>query len=66
MLQMVHLIRDPKGETVMDHSTSKNYLQTKSVSNTGTTNQQEEVAQLKQRVSELEKELEEVPAIIPH
>ena len=58
---MVQLIKDPKEETVMDHSTTKD----KSVHHSGSQAVfnailQDEVAQLKQRVSELEKELEEV------
>ena len=52
---MAHLIKDPKGETVMGTTTTIDtptyYI--------GTTNHQEEIAQLKQRVSELEKELVE-------
>ena len=57
---MVHLVHDPKGETVMGPSTTADtavYIQTKPMSTTGPTSQQEEVAQLRQRVLELEREL---------
>lgn len=61
LLQMVQLIKDPKGETVMDHSTTKDkssyHVGSQAISDAI---MQDEVAQLKQRVSELEKELEEV------
>ena len=60
---MAHLIKDPRGETVMDHSTTMdkpNHIGTKAVSKTETTIVQDEVSQLKQRISELENELKEV------
>ena len=58
---MVQLIKDPRGETVMDDSTTKDKL-TYHVGSQAASNaiMQNEVAQLKQRVTELEKELEEV------
>ena len=62
---MLHLIRDPKGETVMGPSTTADtavHIQTKPLSMTGPTSQQEEVAQLKQRVLELERELRDKSA----
>ena len=60
LLQMVHLIQDPKGETVMGPSTTVDtamHIQTKPSSMTGPPSQQEEVAQLKQRILELERGL---------
>ena len=57
---MVHLIQDPKGETVMGPSTTADKVmnvQTRPTSTTGPPSQQEEVAQLKQRILELEREL---------
>ena len=66
LMQMEHLIKNPRGEAVMEHSTtideSKHHVGTKAVSKTETTCpiMQDEVAPLKQRVSELEKKLEEV------
>lgn len=62
VLQMVHLIRDPKGESVMGPSTTADTamsIQTKPTSTTVPPSQQdlEEVAQLKQRVLELERKL---------
>ena len=62
---MLHLIRDPKGETVMGPSTTADtavHIQIKPLSMTGPTSQQEEVAQLKQRVLELERELRDKSA----
>ena len=59
-MQMVHLIRDPKGETVMDHSatadTAKS-IHTKPTSVTGPSSQ-DDVSQLKQRILELERKLQ--------
>ena len=61
---MAQLIKDPRGETAMDRSTSKDkpmyHVGVKAVSKAETTIMQNEVAQLKERVSELEKELEDV------
>ena len=60
---MAHLIKDPKGETVMDNSTVGKPMQhvgIEAVIKTETTITQEEVAQLKQRASELEKEIARV------
>ena len=57
LLQMAQLIKDPRGETIMDRSTT---VGSQAVSNVI---MQDEVAQLKQRVSELEKELEEVNVV---
>ena len=60
---MVNLIHDPKGESVMDPTTStdkamQQHIQiNKPTSMNGLTSQQDEVARLKQRVLELEKEL---------
>ena len=60
---MVNLIQYPKGEGVMDPTTSidratQQHIQiNKPTSMNGLTSQQDEVARLKQRVLELEKEL---------
>ena len=59
-LQMVHLIQDPKGETVMGPSTTADKamnIHTRPTSTTGSPSQQEDVAQLKQRILDLEREL---------
>ena len=57
---MVHLIQDPKGETVMDPSgtadTAMN-IQSKPTSVTGQSSQGD-VSQLKQRILELERKLQ--------
>ena len=59
---MVYLIKDPKGETVMGASTTANtagHAQAQlALSPTGSTSQQEEIAQLKQRLLELEREMQ--------
>ena len=61
---MVHLIKDPKGKTVLDSSSPADsklsYIHTKSVSKAEVTDPHGDVAALKQRVSELEKKLAEV------
>ena len=61
---MVNLIQDPKGESVMEPSlsidkTTQQHIQTNKPTRfmNGSTSQQDEVAKLKQRVLELEKEL---------
>ena len=56
---MVNLIRDPKGESVMEpsNSTDKAVQQQIQILKPLTSSQQDEVARLKQRVTELEKEL---------
>ena len=61
---MVHLVKDPKGETVLDPcSNTERKLSinpTKHVSKAEVTGHLGEVVDLKQRISELEKKLEEV------
>ena len=56
---MVNLIRDPKGESVMEPSASidKAMQQQIQILKPLSSSQQDEVARLKQRVTELEKEL---------
>ena len=56
---MVNLIRDPKGESVMEpsSSTDKAMQQQIQILKPLSSSQQDEVARLKQRVTELEKEL---------
>ena len=56
---MVNLIRDPKGESVMDpsNSTDKVMQQQIQILKPLSSSQQDEVTRLKQRVTELEKEL---------
>ena len=56
---MVNLIRDPKGESVMEptNSTDKAMQQQIQILKLPSSSQQDEVARLKQRVTELEKEL---------
>ena len=56
---MVNLIRDPKGESVMEPSgsTDKAMQQQIQILKPLSSSQQDEVARLKQRVTELEKEL---------
>ena len=60
---MVHLARDPKGETVLESYTIDRKLSiipTKHVSKAEVTSHHNEVVGLKQRISELEKKLKEV------
>ena len=61
---MVHLVKDPKGETVFEPSSSTdrklNIVPTKGE----VTGQVDEIIGLKQRISELEKKLKEVCMII--
>ena len=57
---MVHLIQDPKGETVMDHSATADTamsIQSKPTSVAGPSSQ-DDVSQLKQRILELERKLQ--------
>ena len=65
---MVHLARDPKGETVLDASSTTDrrlsIIPTKHVSKSEVTSHHDEVIGLRQRISELEKKLEEVCIII--
>ena len=60
MVQMVHLIQDPKGESVMDPSGTADTamsIHTKPTSVTGQSSQ-DDVSQLKQRILELERKLQ--------
>ena len=61
---MVHLARDPKGETVFDPSSTTDrklcIIPTKYVDKAEVTGHLDEVVSLKQRISELEKKLKEV------
>ena len=61
---MVHLVKDPKGETVLDLSSSTDnklsIITTKYVSKVEATGHLDEVVGLKQRITELEKKLDEV------
>ncbi len=56
---MVNLIRDPKGESVMEPTSSTDRAMQQQIQTLKppTLSQQDEVARLKQRVTELEKEL---------
>ena len=60
---MVSLCKDPKSEKVLGESTTPNQtlssLQGKTTSETGTTNHQDELAKLRERVAELEEKLKE-------
>ena len=59
VLQMVHLIRDPKGETVMGPSTDTAIsIHTKPTAANGPSSQ-DDVSQLKQRILELERKLQD-------
>ena len=63
---MVHLIQDPKGESVMDPSGTADTamsIQSKPTSVTGQSNQ-DDVSQLKQRILELERKLQAKGIII--
>ena len=61
---MAHLWKDPKGETVLEPSSyvdqNVSYLPGKSFTKTEVTDHNDDVAVLKQRLSELEKKLAEV------
>ena len=65
---MVHLARDPKGETVLDPSSTTDRklssIPTKYVDKAEVTGHLDEVNSLKQRISQLEKKLEEVHKIL--
>ena len=61
---MVHLSKDPKGETALDPSSTTDrklsIILTKYVSKAKVTGHLDEVVSLKQQISKLEKKLEEV------
>ena len=57
---MVHLYKDPEGETVLDLSTQDTHLASKVISEATTADHQNEVTALKQRITELENKLTEV------
>ena len=56
---MMHLCKDPKGETVLEPSSATD-MNTKSAPMTDVTDHLNEIAGLKQQVIELEKKLAEV------
>ncbi len=61
---MVHLYKDPEGETVLNPSSASDTHRAASMAFPTVTNNPDEVASLKQQISELEKKLAEVKKIL--
>lgn len=57
---MIHLWKDPKGETVLEPSSPADTYRTTNITTTEDTDPFDEVAGLKQQISELQKKLTEV------